>query len=336
MPGALVRSVILSGTADKIRDAGQSPGVIARRAGIPAAALRDPDLMVSGRAVMRFFDLAASACRRRPWGLEVSADARLGSVIGPLWALLRNARTVRELCADLARNYDLYTSAALMSFDPFPGRGVLGWSAATGQADTEVQIAEYAIGVLLNEIRAHAPPGWTPPAVHFRHGAPRDLRVHRKLLGPHLRFDSDRNAIEIEDAILDLPLRGRLPGRRALVEKVLRLQEGVPVPSTALQVESLVRALLPIAPCGIEDVARAMSVSIRTLQERLQASRRSFRTIKDEVRRDLAQKYLQHSGMSATQIADLLGYADLTSFSRSFRRWHGRSVRRFRPSLPGE
>ena len=70
-----------------------------------------------------------------------------------------------------------------------------------------------------------------------------------------------------------------------------------------------------------------MGVSVRSLQERLQAAGHSFRSIKDAVRRDLAGKYLKHSRMSATQVAGLLGYADLTSFSRSFRRWHGRSVR---------
>ncbi|MBL6752385.1 MAG: helix-turn-helix transcriptional regulator, partial [Nevskia sp.] len=53
---------------------------------------------------------------------------------------------------------------------------------------------------------------------------------------------------------------------------------------------------------------------------------------KDAVRRDLAVKYLRHSQMSATQIADILGYADLSSFSRSYRRWHGRSSRAQRKS----
>jgi AraC-like DNA-binding protein len=328
--GSWVRSVILSGAAERIRASGHRPASIARQAGVPPAALRDPELPVNGRAVMRFFELAARACRRRNWGLEQAQGARLAAILGPLWVLLRNARSVREMCQDLARNYDLYTDAALMSFEPCPsGTGLLGWTASAGIADDEVQIAEFALAVILGEIRSHGAPGWTPVSVRFRHAAPRDLRLHRRIFGPHLRFDAEANAIEIDAAMLDRPLRYSGEARhRALVRSVLRMQDGAPSnASVPLQVEAIVRALLPFAPCGAREVAQALGLSVRTLQERLGASDHSFRSIKDAVRRDLADKYLRHSGMSATQIAGLLGYSDLSSLSRSFRRWTGGVMR---------
>ncbi|MDB5975780.1 MAG: AraC family transcriptional regulator [Nevskia sp.] len=327
MSGTLVRSIILGGAAQKILDAGKRPAAIAAAAGIPAAALRDPDLLISGRSVMLFFDIAARTCRRRNWGLEMSMGARLAVVIGPLWVLLRNARTVGEMCEDLARNYDLYSSVALTSFEHSGKDAILGWSAVSGLVDNEVQISEFAVATFLGEIRSHAPPNWTPAAVYFRHEAPRDLRVHRRLFGPNLRFNSERNAIHLDQHILARPLRGGMPGNRTLVRSILRNEEDVPIVAASLQVESIVRALLPFAPCDITVVAVAMGLSVRTLQERLAASGHSFRSIKDAVRRDLATKYLKHSEMSATQIAGLLAYAELSSFSRSFRRWHDRSVR---------
>ena len=329
MAGSWVRSVILSGAADRIRACGRQPGAIAREAGVPAAALRDPELLVSGRAVMRFFDLAARTCRRRNWGIEQAQGAKLATLIGPLWVLLRNARSVREMCEDLARNYDLYTDAALMSFDPAPsGAGLLAWTASAGLSDNEVQIAEFAIAVILDEIRSHGAIGWTPVSVRFRHQAPRDLRLHRRVFGPHLRFDAQANAIEIDAAMLDRPLRFSGEARhRALVRSVLRLEDGPTAASTPLQVEAIVRALLPFAPCSARDVALGLGMSVRTLQERRTASGRSFRSIKDAVRQDLAEKYLRHSAMSATEIASLLGYSDLSSLSRSFRRWTGDAIR---------
>jgi AraC-like DNA-binding protein len=327
VPGTLVRSIILSGAAEKIRQSGRQPGTIAAAAGIPAAALRDPDLLISGRAVIRFFDIAARTCRRRNWGLEISVGTRLAAVIGPLWVLLRNARTLGEMCEDLARNYDLYSSVAVMGFES-SGRGaILSWSAASGQADNEVQIAEFALATILGEIRSQGPPDWTPDAVCFRHEAPRDLRMHRRLFGPRLRFNSERNAIHLDEGILARPLRGGMPGNRSLVRNILRHEEDVPVTTAPLQVEGILRTLLPFAPCSIREVAVAMGLPVRTLQQRLKTSGHSFRSIKDAVRRDLATKYLKHSEMSATQIAALLDYADLSSFSRSYRRWHDRSVR---------
>ena len=320
MPGALVRSIILGGAAEKIRACGRQPAAVARKAGIPPAALGDPDLLVSGRAVMQFFEVASAACNRRNFGLEIAVGARLAAILGPLWVLLRNARSVRHLCEDLARHYDLYSNVALTSFEPLGGSGggaLLGWSPASGQVDRDVQIAEFALGVFVNELRSHAAPGWTPVAAWFRHDAPRDLRLHRRLFGPNLRFNSGSNAIQLDDALLDRPLHGGAPRSRAMVLDLLRLEHDAPVSTIPMQVESVVRGLLPFAPCGLREVSLALGLPTRTLQARLTTAGISFRAIKEQVRRDLAGKYLEHSEMSATQIAGLLGYVELASFSRS-------------------
>lgn len=327
VPGRFVRSSILSGAAEKLRDAGKQPASLARKAGLPAAALTDPDLLVAAADVIDFFEIAAASTAQRNWALELSLGARLGAVIGPLWLLLRSATTVRQMCADFANHFDLYTSAAIMRFESLGRDGVLHWSAATGQARSEVQMAEYALSVTLTEIRAQGPRGWTPPSVRFRHEAPEDLRLHRQVFGPNLRFNSDDNAIELDAQILDAPLAGGAPRIRALVHQVLRHDEDQPSPPVTFQVQALVRALLPYGPCSVGDVSRGMGLSVRTLQARLQASGHSFRAIKDAARADLAEKYLKHSDMTATQVADLLGYADLTSLSRSFRRWHDATIR---------
>ncbi len=114
---------------------------------------------------------------------------------------------------------------------------------------------------------------------------------------------------------------------RSLVQKVLRDDEGSSAAPIELQVEGLIRALLPYGSCSADDVSQALGISTRTLQLHLNQAGQSFRSIKDSVRADLAQKYLKHSGLNVTQVAARLGYGDPTSLSRSFRRWHGTSVR---------
>ncbi len=327
MSGPLVRSVILSGASSIIRDAGRKPVAIARKAGLPAEALTDPDLLVSGRAVIAFFEMASAICGRRNFGLELAVGARLGAIIGPLWLLLRNAQTVRQMCEDFAKHFELYSSSAVMSFEPMGKGGTLNWSAATGEALSEVQMSEYALATTLEEIRSHGPRAWTPPAVWFRHEAPSDLHLHRKMFGPNLRFNSDRNAIELDAVILDRPLGSSGTRTRALVLQMLRHDEGLLSDTTAYQVQGIVRALLPYGQCSVGDVSLAMGLSVRTLQERLQETGDSFRAIKNAARADLADKYIKHSEMSATQIASLLGYTDSTSLSRAYRRWHGASLR---------
>ena len=338
MAGSLIRSAILDGAVDLIRAHGGQPAQIARCAGLPNAALRDPDLLVQSAAVLRFFEAAAAACRMPTWGLSMARGARLAAMIGPLWLLLRNAPTVGQMCEELADNFDLYSDAALVSVERLQGGALLSWTTTVGQHESEVQMAEFALGVLASEIRTHLDRHWMPSAVLFRHAKPSgSLALHHATFGSDLRFNQDGNSLLLTDETLDKPLRARGSAARALSSRVVRLEELRPGKQLTRNVEAVVRSLMPYAPCTIGEVSQALDLVPRTLQARLQQQGTSFTRIRDGVRADLASKYLRYSALSAAQIADILGYADPTSFSRSFRRWNGQSLRELRrPSRPPE
>lgn len=328
MAGPLIRSAILDGAAELIRTHGARPAQVARRTGLPNAALSDPDLLVHATAVLRFFEEAAAECRFRNWGLTMARGARLAAIIGPLWVLLRNARTVGQLCEELADNFDLYTDAALVSVEPVEGGAFLSWTTTIGQHESELQMAEYALSVFASEVRTHMHRDWMPTAVLFRHARPPGhLTLHRATFGSDLRFNQERNSLLLDNATLDSALRARGPAARALASRVVRLEEERPDKHLARSVEAVVRSLMPYAPCTIGEVSRALDLAPRTLQVRLQQEHTSFTQVRDAVRADLASKYLRYSDLSAAQIAEILGYADATSFSRSFRRWNGQSLR---------
>jgi len=180
------------------------------------------------------------------------------------------------------------------------------------------------------EIRSHLPPGWQPSYVKFRHAPPAQLSRHRRMLGSQLRFNQDVNAIGLDRQTLQQPMHSRSLGARSLVRSVLRHDMALLDSGLSARVESIIRALLPFAPCTVGDVSRALGMAERTLQEHLQTRESSFKKIKDKVRADLAMKYVAHSELSLTEITDILGYSDLSTFSRSFRRWHGKSARDIR------
>ena len=330
MAGSLIRSAILDGAADLIRANGGRPAPVARRAGLPAAALSDPDLMVPANAVLRFFELAAASCRMPGWGLSLARGGRLAAIIGPLWVLLRNARTIGEMCRELADNFDLYSDAAQVSLEPARGGALLHWTTTAGQIDSEVQMAEFALCVFASEIRGHLHPGWKPAAALFRHARPAgSLALHHAVFGDDLRFNQETNSLFLDERTLETPVRSRRSAARALASRLVHLEEPADKP-IARAVEAVVRALMPYSACTVDEVSRALDVPTRTLQFRLQRQGTSFAQVRDAVRADLAAKYLQHSALSAAQIAEILGYADVTSLSRAFRRWNGKSLREVR------
>ncbi len=74
---------------------------------------------------------------------------------------------------------------------------------------------------------------------------------------------------------------------------------------------------------NVDDIARDLHLSPRTLQRRLQDSGSSFQRILDEARRRMARYYLSHSVLELNEAAYLLGYEDANSFARAFRTWEG-------------
>lgn len=208
----------------------------------------------------------------------------------------------------------------------------LNWSVTTAQVQSEVQMSEFALSLFAGEIRNHLSRDWMPRAVLFRHAAPGgSLRLYRAAFGTDVRFNQDRNALLLDTKTLEAPFRGRGATGRALADRLVHLEEHGAEQSITRRVEATIRALMPYAPCGVKDVGHAMQIAPRTLQLRLKkADAPSFVEIRDAVRSDLASKYLTHSKLSVVQIAEILGYADSTSLSRSFRKWHGRSLREAR------
>lgn len=92
------------------------------------------------------------------------------------------------------------------------------------------------------------------------------------------------------------------------------------------QIAGRVRRLVEDAPQGapsLEDVARALHVSTRTLKRQLAAHGASFSGILDDVREQKALLLLERNDLSVEQVADRLGYSDVANFTRAFRRWTG-------------
>jgi AraC-like DNA-binding protein len=85
----------------------------------------------------------------------------------------------------------------------------------------------------------------------------------------------------------------------------------------ALMNESGTRRGLP----SIEQAARALGVSSRTLKRRLADDGTDFSTLLDEQRRNRALALLRSPDLSIAEIADRVGYSDVANFTRAFRRW---------------
>ena len=90
----------------------------------------------------------------------------------------------------------------------------------------------------------------------------------------------------------------------------------------AEQLRGRLADLLARGEANADAACRALKLSRRTLQRRLKAEKTSFQTVLREVRADLAVRYLSDERLKSLEVAMLLGYNNISSFTTAFKSWY--------------
>ncbi len=102
--------------------------------------------------------------------------------------------------------------------------------------------------------------------------------------------------------------------------------------TTEERVRAALLELIPTGRTSIEQVAKRLGMSTRTVQRKLQSESRAFQLILNDTRAQLARHYLRNSKFSGSEIAFLLGFEDPNSFFRAFHDWTGQTPSDYRAS----
>ena len=99
------------------------------------------------------------------------------------------------------------------------------------------------------------------------------------------------------------------------------------------RVENAISSLLPHGKVLVEDVARSLGMSKRTLARRLSDEGLNFTETLQQLRRDLAVRYLDDRKLHVSKIAWLLGFHEVSAFTHAFKRWTGKTPRQMRAAI---
>ncbi len=168
--------------------------------------------------------------------------------------------------------------------------------------------------------------------VRFAHGRPADISEHLRVFGPSVCFDQPNNELALESAYLDQPIAAADEELLRVVERYAQRLLGRIQPATewSSKVAELLSRNLCDGRLSLPRVARLLGLGQRSLQGRLKEEGTTYQAVLDNVRRQLAQAYLEEDALSLAEIAFLLGFADQSAFNHAFRRWTGDSPIRFR------
>ncbi|WP_447591135.1 AraC family transcriptional regulator ligand-binding domain-containing protein [Aquipseudomonas campi] len=165
----------------------------------------------------------------------------------------------------------------------------------------------------------------TPNACEFRFPRPAYAERYVEVFGSHLHFDSPRNSLHLPRAFLHAPIGSANSYLKHLLEeRALQAFQHLQVNGEWLnKVRQLVQATLKDG-VSIEQVCQTLHVSRPTLYRRLKEEGTSFTELVSAVRKDLAYKQIQQ-GLPIATVSEALGFKDVSTFHRAFKRWFNQS-----------
>jgi len=167
----------------------------------------------------------------------------------------------------------------------------------------------------------------------FVNPRPKDTVEYQRTFGSKaVRFGAPSCGILFDSERLKLPLDTANSKLHAVLcgyaEMVLKEEFGTR--NLTRRVLDLILKELPHGQPSIENIARQLCMSPRTLGRRMEREGKTFKETLDELRRSLAHQYIIRQDVSLAEVAFLLGYANTATFHRAFKRWTGQTPLAYR------
>lgn len=256
-------------------------------------------------------------------GLQMGARVHLAAH-GPVGVAAYSSATLGEAVDVMVRHQNIRGQFAGMTVErdaneirtvfnlrvPYDEIGIFLIEALVASAQASM---EFLVGHTLDGIR-----------LEFGYPAPAHAHLYAQYLRAPFRFDAPRTQVFMPRSHESIPLPFADPVAKQLAEQQC---EQV---ATDLQQRgsfaSRVTAILRNNPgqlWTLDDVAASLHLSARTLIRRLKDEGTSYQFLLDEEQKRLATLFLDNPRHTVESVASALGYHDVSTFRRAFKRWFG-------------
>lgn len=302
-----------------VRDFGLDPLTILTEADWSPALLNDPENVVPYAAVARLIAVAASRTGCDHFGLLFGMKAG-PSVIGALGFASRHAPDVRSALRLLTEHFACHDRGGVATLAERGMVTTLGYRILDPKVLGSGHIAAGSLAIGFQLMKMLCGSYWRPLETSFAFHRPADVRPYQNLFGDAVRFDAGESAFSFASHWLD----SKVVGADAELQRVLLRSIGETKSSNERDLRDEVRGVLAgmIGHGNINQmtVASAFGLSSRTLHRRLASLGANFQDLLDEVRCETACRLLEDTTLPISQMALLLGYSEVSAFTRSFKR----------------
>lgn len=305
-----------------LRDFGVDPREVLIEAGIAPKLFDDPDNLITYRARGRLMTRSVVRTGCPHFGLLVGQRMNL-QALGVVGLLARNAPDVEAALRSIVTLLHLHARGAVMELMVDHTLAMLSYDAYQPHIESADQTGDAAVAMMVNAMQTLCGTDFQPIEARFAHRKPDDVQPFRKFFKVPLRFDAEHYALVFASDWLDRQVPGNDAELARLLQKQINALEAKHGDEFPEIVRSLLRSALLTGHGSADQVAALFSMHVRTLSRRLEEFGTSFQELVDEGRFEIARQMLEDTSLEVGQIAEALGYARASAFTRAFRRWSG-------------
>ena len=303
---------------------------IEQKTGLALSKLHDPDLRIPAETHYQLCELAEQLTGDPGVGLlagQVIDPERMG-LVGHVFF---NCDTLGEAVIQYVRLHRLINESVTLSFEQTPDQAILTWQPDSPDHYCR-QDMDRTLAAALCRTRHFIHRGIEADWLEISHPEPEYAQEYRRLFGGQVMFGCGITRMAFSSAHLGHAIPNRNPYVYSAVLKqvnavLARLQTRR---SFSRKVRRLISRQMATDKIDADTLARQCHMSRQTLYRRLKKEGLSFHELVDQVRRDKAVRYVAEDHYALGEIAFLLGFSELSAFSRAFKRWTGTAPAQFR------
>ncbi len=295
-----------------------------------------PEIVLPLARLRAFTEELADVTRDPALGLRIGMEIPRG-VYGLFEYVVRTAPTLRLACHRFVRYQRLLDQPIHFGLEEHRGYAELRHFIVGSTECISRQVNEFIVAFLVRYVRDSVRADDAVEAVSLAHRKPADTTLHEAFFRCPLTWSFHENRVRIPAKYLDTPMLVDDPElARVLEEQAEAMLARMPAhvrgddPWLAKLREAIGVELRDGVPRA-STLARRLHMSTRTLHRRLEGRGLSFHDQLDLVRRELADEWLRRTDRSLADIAFMLGFSQMSSFTRAYKRWTGTPPSSARP-----
>jgi AraC-like DNA-binding protein len=300
-----------------------------KSAGLTTHQIENPRVRIPVKNQITFLDQVAKELHDEFLGIRLAQQIDVRE-LGLLYYVMSSSETLGDALYRVARYSTIQNEGVHIRYQQGNDAKITLEYFGVARASDRQQI-EFIVTFLLRVCRTLAGRRVVPSSVKLFHYRSRLPSEFGELFGPDVTFNSNvdqftypRSTSQIRMVSADSYLNSLL---LSYCDEAVANRHTQPS-AWCSKVENAIAPLLPHGQARIGEISKRLGVSRRTLARRLASEDLTYRAVLDNLRRDLARRYLQERTLPISEIAWLVGYRETSAFDHAFKRWTGKRPRR--------